>query len=193
MIHNNYKMILILLTLCCMPLLHLNAASSSNKEYKVKAAFIYNFAKYVTWPESSFETQESKLVIGVVGKNPFGTALDKTLKGKKIHNREIQIKYFKKPQDITKTHILFVSNTEKGNVSKIASKVQGNSTLTISDMKNLINRSNFCIFSFINNKGMLGFIKEKNRVRFQIDLKAIRKENLKVSAKLLKLAQKVNK
>ena len=74
--------------------------SGKMPEYVVKAGFLYNFAKYVDWPEGAFEKADTPIAIGIVGKDPFGEALEKTLKNKTVKDRPFTILRFTGPADI---------------------------------------------------------------------------------------------
>src|SRR2546421_7829731 len=95
------------------------AAEAELPEYKLKAGFLYNFAKFVTWPEKAFPSAHTPLVIGVLGNDPFGPVLPKTLAGKTVNGRPLEIQYFKRLEEIKNCQILFISPSEKERYSAV--------------------------------------------------------------------------
>jgi hypothetical protein len=149
-------------------------------EYEVKAAFIYNFAKFVEWPQGSFGDAKSPFVICALGEDPLSGAFD-TIHGKNINGREVVIKRIESIEDGEKCHILFVSASERGNLSQIFRTVKHSDVLTVGDMK-----------GFAEKGGIINFISTDNRIGFEINISAAEKANLKISSKLLKLGKIVN-
>ena len=153
-------------------------AQEAPTEYQVKAAFLFNFAKFVEWPAEAFPETNSPIVIGVLGKNVFGTDLEKTIRGKTVNNRHFEFKNFNSPTDATNCHILFISPSLKDNLPKIVDGLHNASVLTVSETE-----------QFITAGGMINFIIADNKtVRFQISDDAAKKAGLKISSKLLSLA-----
>src|SRR5664279_2589147 len=95
------------------------AQESQPTEYQIKAAFLFNFAKFVEWPPEAFADANSPLVIGVLGENPFGDDLERTIRGKTINNRPLVIKEFRSPAEATNCHVLFISTSEKQRLPEI--------------------------------------------------------------------------
>lgn len=93
---------------------HVSAPSqtSSHNEYEVKAAFICNFTKFVEWPARTFSDSEEPLVIGIIGDNPFGSSLERAVKGKTVDGRDLVIKRFSKISECSECHLLFISSSE---------------------------------------------------------------------------------
>jgi hypothetical protein len=151
-------------------------ADGPSREYQLKAAFIYNFAQFIEWPDKAFTGAQSPIVITVLGDNPFGNVLDQVTKGKQIRGREIVIKYVKDPAAVGQTHILFVGAPHNQNPGAVLRGLTG--VLTIADTD-----------SFMGAGGMIRFFSEENKLRFEINTKATDKAGLKVSAKLLQLAK----
>jgi hypothetical protein len=151
------------------------------QEYQVKAAFLYNFAKFVEWPAGSFPDPHSPLVLAVIGKDPFGEVLE-SLKGKGIGNRKLVIKRFADVERLEKAHLLFISDSEKDRWKFIQRKIESTQTLMVSDLK-----------GFCEAGGHIGFYLEENKVRFEINPEAAQRNGLKISSQLLKLAKIVRK
>lgn len=153
------------------------AQDSAPTEYQIKAAFLYNFAKFVQWPPQAFASPTSPIVIGVLGKNNFGDVLEKTIRGKVINDRPLQFKQFHSVKEATNCQILFISTSEKNSLPKILDDLQGASVLTVSETDH-----------FTEAGGMINFIIEDNKIHFQINNEAAKKARLTISSKLLSLA-----
>lgn len=147
------------------------------QEYQIKAAFLFNFAKFVEWPPAAFPRNNSPIVIGVLGKNVFGQYLEETIRDKTVQNRPFVIKEFKSVDEAVHCHILFVSASMKESLPAIIDNLHNASILTVSDTD-----------QFIKSGGMINFIIEDNKIRFQINDAAAKKAGLKISSKLLSLA-----
>ena len=147
-------------------------------EYQVKAALLYNFSKFVDWPETSFQNAAAPIIIGILGNDPFGNHLDRTIKNKTVNGRSLTIHRFKKLDDLTPCHILFISPSEKKHLSEVLDKLKTWHVLTVSDMKN-----------FSRSGGMINLITEVNRIRFEINIDAADQGGLKISSQLLKLSK----
>jgi len=178
--------------------------SAPSKEYQVKAAFIYNFIKFVDWPEASIaksdkEDAESKepITIGIIGQNPFGSAFDAITK-KKIQDRRVVIKYFdgfdnnsvsykeggktkyryKNADALKAWQVLFINPSESKYYEEIIDIVKDNSVLTIGETRD-----------FLEAGGIIKFVVEQKKVKFAINLIASRNANLDIRSKLLRLAK----
>ena len=154
-----------------------SAQDSAPTEYQIKAAFLYNFAKFVEWPPAVFSETNSPIVIGILGENPFGNDLVKTVRDKTLNNRPLVIKVFHSPVEATNCHILFISTSEKARLPQILEALREVSVLTVGEMDR-----------FTEAGGMINFVREGNKIRFQINEVAAKSAGLKVSSKLLSLA-----
>ena len=163
-----------LATLIAAPLTR--AADAPSREFQLKAAYIYNFAQFIEWPERAFAKADSPLVITVLGDSPFGNALDQVTKGKAVRGHEITVRYVQQPNAVGQTHILFVAPPHSQNPAEILRGLSG--VLTIADSD-----------SFMTAGGLIRFFSEDNKLRFEINATAAEKGGLKVSAKLLQLAK----
>ena len=153
------------------------SASAASGEYATKAAFLYNFARFIEWPESAFASQDAPLVVGVIGENPFGDTLDK-LRTQTIKNRKIEVKHFTQLAELTACHVLFISDSEEMRQTQILDALQGTSTLTIGDH----------LRQFGARGGMINFMLFQDTIRFTINVGAARRAGLEMSSQLLKLA-----
>jgi hypothetical protein len=153
------------------------AQDSQPSEYQIKAAFIYNFAKFVEWPAKSLPSDDSPLVIGILGENPFHDDLSRVVTGKKVDEHPLVIKPVRTALEATNCHTLFISASEKPRLSQILKALRGASVLTVSEMD-----------GFTEAGGMINFVREGTKVRFRINNEAASRVGLKISSKLLMLA-----
>ncbi len=157
------------------------ADAAVSKEYELKAAFLYNFTKFIEWPAARFANDASPVVIGVLGKNPFGDELESVVKGRTVKGRDIVVKLLASADEAPAVHILFVPAGEEPRLAatdawrKIAVVVVGESP------------------RFAPLGGAITFKPEADKVRFAIDLAAAESVGLKISAQLLKLAVEVHR
>lgn len=151
--------------------------SAEAQEYQVKAAFLYNFAKFVDWSGEPGGSG-APLVIAVFGKDPFGPTLENVVWGKTVNGRPLLIRRTSRVEELFPCHILFISSSEKRRLGEILQALGRASVLTVSDME-----------EFLQLGGMVRFLVEDNKVRFGINLEAARRTGLKISSKLLSLAK----
>jgi hypothetical protein len=156
----------------------LRLATASQSEYALKAVFVYNFCRFIDWPDSAFASPNEPLIIGIIGDDPFGSLLNEAVEGEKYHNRPIRIDHFRTPADVKRCHLLFVSHVGAGRLDPILAAVAGKSVLTVSETEDFLNRG-----------GMITLTTEQNRVRLRINPAAIQAANLAVSSKLLRVAE----
>src|SRR5215469_14879939 len=157
------------------------AQSPQPGEYQIKAAFIYNFARFVDWPTQAFADASSPMIIGVFGKNRFGAYLAQTINGKIIGEHPLQFRQCASLAEASKCQVLFISDSEKSHLSKIISGLGGASILTVSETDN-----------FIAAGGMINLRIVEDKVRFDINNSAAKSAGLTISSKLLSLAISVN-
>lgn len=147
-------------------------------EYEVKAAYVLNFARFAEWPAESFENDSAPVILGILGRDPFGSLLDRTLANQKIGKRGIEIRRGARLQDLGTCHLLFISETETERVEQAIAGARVQGVLTISEFEN-----------FAALGGAIGFYAEEKRIRFEVNLRACEKNGIKLSSKLLKLAR----
>lgn len=156
-------------------------AAKLSSEYEIKAAFLYNFISFTEWPDTAFTEPTSPIVIGVVGKDPFGSALDSMMNGERVKDRPLVVWRITRMEDLNRCHILFISNSETPKVGEILERLKTAPVLTVSD-----------IAGFAEAGGAVGFTTQGN-VRLTINPGAIQAARLTVSAKLLRLAKLVER
>jgi hypothetical protein len=147
-------------------------------EYELKAAFLFNFAKFIDWPEGSFESPQSPFTICVVGPDPFGNILEDAMRGKMIGNRPLAIRRLKDKAGARLCQIEFVSSSESAHLAEILGSLHGANVLVVGDTS-----------GFAASGGTIQFTLEDNRVRFAINIDAVDRSGLKFSSKLLSLAK----
>jgi hypothetical protein len=148
-------------------------------EYQMKAAFLFNFAKFVEWPPPSL-AENAPIVIGILGADPFDGALDNTLQNKTIAGHPLASRHIKSLSDIKTCHILFIRDSEKKRWPEISAALAGSSVLTVSENWN----------QFTGSGGMILFFMQDRRVCFDIDNEAANRAGLKISSKLMQLRKK---
>lgn len=155
---------------------------SQLQQNQLKVAYLYHFLQLVKWPGEDAVSADNSFVIGVVGKDPFAENLE-TLAKKKVRGRGIVIKRFADSGRLEPCHLLFVNLPGAGSLPEVLRKLEGSSTLTVSDMR-----------EFVGQGGMIGFVlaaaenEAGVKVRFEVNLEMARKKGLQVSSKLLELA-----
>ena len=147
------------------------AQSDQPSEYAVKAAFLFNFTKFVEWPEKAFNGPQAPIVIGIIGDDPFGDSLMRIVAGQKAQGRAILIAKYRRGDDLRRSQILFISASERLRSAEILASLQDASVLTVSD-----------IDGFAEAGGTMQFVVQENRVRFVVNLDAATQSKLRVSA-----------
>jgi len=152
-------------------------AAQLPSEYQVKAVFLYKFARYVEWPAESFADDQAPIVIGVLGRDPFGSTLDRLVADKIIKGRPLEIRRIDSSEKLGVCHILFVSSSEKLRLAKHLEALDGVSVLTVSGLE-----------WFAQSGGMIHLKIDKERIKFEVNVGSARHVGLKISSRLLKLA-----
>jgi hypothetical protein len=150
-------------------------------EYELKAAFVYNFARFVEWPVQAFKEPSDPIKVCILGENPFGRALDNALQGKAVGSRAFVLEQISDPRHAIGCHILFVSASERKHLRAIL-EVITSGVLTVGDMD-----------GFAAQGGVVNFKLEDSKIRFEINVAAAGQQSLRVSSKLLSVAKVVRK
>jgi hypothetical protein len=164
------------------PISSLRAQQPKASEFQVKAAYLYNFGRFVQWPDESGSDRGESFEICVLGADPFGQALDATLAGGTIAGKSVMAKRIAKPQDVDSCRILFISSSEESHLKEDLAALDKTRVLTVSDIPRFSERG-----------GMIGFILEGNRVRFDVNLDSAHGAGLTLSSELLRVATNVRK
>ena len=154
-------------------------AAEVSEEYKLKAAFLVNFAKFIQWPEQTFSSGQSDLRFCVAGRNPFAETLS-SVENKKIGGRPVTVQHFATLARAEGCQVLFVSQSEELNLDLLRSQPGLQQTLTVSDIP-----------GFVHDGGMIEFVIRNNRLAFIIHRTALRERGFQISAALLELAAAV--
>jgi hypothetical protein len=157
------------------PLARLGAATVA-LEYEVKAAFLLNFTRFVEWPPSAFSGGDAPLVICIRGDDPFGTVIDQIVEGELVNGRKVVVERMRSDEQKS-CHVLYA-----GSNRLIALAAGGGAVLTVGEGAD-----------FLHQGGMIAFVLENRRVRFDVNLKAVTNAGLKLSSKLLSVARSVEK
>jgi len=170
--------------------------SAQSLEYQIKAAFLYNFIKFVDWPEEKMADSNEPIIIGIIGKDPFGSAFN-PIKDDIIKDKKVVIKRFtgleelkksgeenkSKPHPqveiIRKCYLLFICNSENKSLKETINLVQDYSVLTVADTQ-----------GFLESGGIINFVMEEKKVRFEINITAAKRAKLKIRSQLLRLAKR---
>jgi hypothetical protein len=154
----------------------LHAQKSGPTENEVKSAYLYNFGKFVEWPATATVAGEF-FPICVLGDDSFGTTLEMTIARESINGKKVLVKRVAKPQDAVTCRILFISSSQQSRLKEILAELDNTSVLTVSDMP-----------EFTRRGGMIQFVIEANRVRFEVNLTIAERTGLTLSSQLLKVA-----
>ncbi len=156
--------------------------ASTPTEYEVKAAYLYNFGRFVQWPAKAMAAGGDSFTICVLGEDPFGPALHATIAGETIGGRSVVAKRISGPQQGVNCRILFISSSEDHQLKDILATLDEASVLTVGDMP-----------QFVRRGGMVQFILDGNKVRFEVNLTPAERAGLTLSSQLLKLATSVKR
>ena len=165
---------LIWLLLAC-PNVH--GQNSQPTEYQIKAAFLFNFAKFVEWPPESLGGASTPLVIGILGENPFHDDLARIIGNKTVDEHPLVIREYRSVSEATKCHMLFISSSEKPRLPEILAGLKDSNVLSVGEMD-----------QFTESGGAINFVMVGAKIRFQINNEAAAGAGLKVSSKLLALS-----
>jgi len=171
-------LILQIIVIFSVSVLHLPAQSTGPTEYELKAAFLFNFAKFVEWPPGAFANPQSAFLVCVLGPDPFGSALDDALLRHSIQGHAVALLRMKRTVDIVGCQILFVPASERNRLPEIIAKLRGQYVLVIGETD-----------EFASSGGVIQFALEQDRIRFLINTDAADRSGLKFSSKLLALAK----
>ena len=152
-------------------------APTSPTEFEVKAAFLYNFARFVEWPAETGHDAGTPFVIAILGRDPFGAVLDDTVAGKTVGGRPIEVRRIARADEARDAQIVFVSPSERPNTAAILKALERPGILTVGDTD-----------GFASQGGAINFTVQARRVRFEINPTAAEQARLKMSSQLLKLA-----
>jgi hypothetical protein len=160
----------------------MHGQNTKHSEYEVKATYLYNFTRFVEWPVQGLPGQSDSFAICVLGDNPFGPALQATVAQETIAGRSVVAKQVPTLQDAANCRVLFISSSEDKRLKEILASLGTASVLTVSDLP-----------KFTQRGGMVQFIVDSNRVRFEVNSATAERAGLTLSSELLKVAVSVRR
>jgi hypothetical protein len=164
--------------LCCLCIVSVQAAVPVvAPEYKIKAAFLFQFSRFVEWPAAAFASSDAPLTICVLGANPFGSALQEISAGELVFAHPLIVQHHDKVEDLGSCHIVFVSSAEQAVARRALQRLSGKSVLTVSDSD-----------EFTRQGGVIGLVTVNGKVTLQVNRSSADAAQLKISAKLLRVA-----
>lgn len=147
-----------------------------SREYRLKAAYLYNFAKFIEWPEETFPNKDTPMTLAVLGADPFGGHLS-VIESRTIKGRKVRVQYFKSLKELEFCHLLFINAPDSEHLARAFNALKGLSVLTVGEMR-----------GFSESGGMIQLLKRKNRIYFRINRAAAERSRLTISPILLKVA-----
>jgi len=146
-------------------------------EYEVKAAFLYNFAKFVEWPSETLSDASAEMVLCLLGDSSLGQPLESTVEGKTVKNHRIVVRSVFNADEARQCHVLFLTSADPAAWRSVLGSLEGAPVLTVGDGE-----------TFAQRGGIIAFKMEGNKVRFAINADAASRARLQISSQLLKLA-----
>lgn len=147
-------------------------------EYDVKAAFLFQFTRFVEWPADAFSTPDAPFLICVLGRNPFGSALKDLSQGESASNHALVVRDHDRLDGLEECQIVFVGGTDDATVAQALAQLEGKRTLTVGDSADFARRG-----------GVIGFVMVDGKLRLQVNRRSAEASQLRISAKLLRLAE----
>jgi hypothetical protein len=149
-----------------------------SREYDLKAVFLFNFVTFVDWPAQA-RPENGPFIIGVLGQDPFGAALDEVIAGEKFKQAPLQARRCRTVEEASQCHILFISSSEAARLPAIMKELRGRPVLTVSDLP-----------QFLEAGGVIAFSTD-GRIQLHINAPAAQRAGLTISSKLLRVAKVV--
>ena len=153
--------------------------SQTVHEYEIKAAFLYNFVKFVEWPKEALPEASDTITVCVLGGEPSVEPLE-SIQGKIVRGRRLSLRRIRAIKDVESCHVLFISSSEESRLPQVMQNLHGSAVLTVGEMDR-----------FIASGGIINFVVERNKVRFEINPTSAERARLKLSSQLLGLARVV--
>jgi uncharacterized protein DUF4154 len=153
----------------------------SADEWQIKSAFIYNFTKFVEWPEGALGASGQPIVIGVLGEKPLAQQLAVVVAGRNVNGRPIEVKPVRTAAEARATQLLFVTAAEESRYAAMRSELADSPVLTVGETPS---------FSVT---GAIGFVQDGEKLRFEINTDIAERAHLKISSQLQKLAAAIRR
>ena len=151
------------------------------KEMRIKAVFLFRFTQFVEWPPDAFPDHSSPLIIGILGKDPFGHLLEQIVQNEKVQDREIVVRRVADAEKAKECHVVFIGESDRDGYVELLRQKETHYVLTVSDTE-----------GFAEQGGAINFYVEKNKIGFEVNTESLKKAGLKASSKLLRLARIVS-
>jgi hypothetical protein len=156
--------------------------SQTLTEHQVRAAYLYNFVKFVEWPDGTFKDESEAILIGLFKDDPVKEELESIIKGRTIDSRPIRIKLLGNSKDADECHVVYLADAERRHQISTINMLGSKPVLTISDA------DYFCRIG-----GMIRFFVHENRFRLEINRTAVDRAQLEISAKILRVAEIIDR
>jgi len=156
------------------------AGEATITESQVKALFLLNFSKYVSWPDDAFPTTNAPITIGVYGENHIGDDLQKAVTGKTVSGRGVVVRSIDDPEAADACQILFIAGADRKRAGEFLEHLKQRPVLTVGEAD-----------TFLDQGGMINLAKRENRIRLEVNLPAAQQVRLQLSSKLLSVADVV--
>lgn len=150
------------------------------QEYEIKAGYLVNFPKYIDWPEDAFPDPEAPFKFGILGENPFGDVLGELLRGLELHGRPAVLVSSDDPADLHDCHVVYTALAMDAGAADAIDALRDSRALTVGEQE-----------GFAERGGMINFVRQDAKVKFEVNLKSANRASLNLSARLLRLAVKV--
>lgn len=157
------------------------ARAAAPTEYQVKAVFLYNFSRFVEWPDGAFADAKSPFVVGVFGFDPFGADLDEAVRGESVRGHPLVVRRVRNAAEAAQCQILFIHHSEGERLDEVLGVLEKRSTLTVSDIDGAAQRG-----------VMIRLVTQDGRIRMRINVDSARAAQLTISSNLLRSAQIVD-
>jgi hypothetical protein len=151
-------------------------------ESQIKAAFLYNFTKFVEWPRESFTDKSEPITIGVLGNDALALELQSIVEGRRINGRAIVVHNVRGPDEVAELQMLFVSAAEDAQLAALQASAANLALLTVGESP-----------AFAQAGGAITFLQQSGKLRFEINMRSVERAQLKISAELQKLALAVRR
>jgi hypothetical protein len=156
------------------------AQTYDSRESKIKAGFLFNFAKFVEWPESDPKSTTDTITIGILGKDPIGDYLEDAVQGKEVQGKKVAVRKFEDRTSLTPCHILYIADSARDDIDEVLGILREASTLTVGADEGAFDQG--C---------HIGFVIKENKVKFIVNKESAERAGLKFSSKILSVAEKV--
>ncbi len=156
------------------------SAGAVDIEHQIKAAYLYKFASYVDWPASVFAQADAPVMIGVLGADEIATELNNINNGRPANSRAIEVKRLKPGDPMTGVQMLFIGREESARLKRLQDSVQSRPVLTVTDSAGAL-----------GSGSVINFVTVDDRIRFEVSVAQAELSGLKISARLLGVAQKI--